>query len=220
MRLSGYFVTGTDTGVGKTRVTCALAAELRARGRRVIAAKPIESGGGGDADSIARAAGHPPICLYRFGPPIAPGVAAEAEGVAIDFDAIFRALAEYTLGPHAQRGAGRDVTMLVEGAGGLLCPLGGLQTMADLAARLGLPLLIVARSGLGTINHTLLTLTEARRRGLEVAGIILSEVSSERTPDEPANPAWIERLGDVRILGRLRHGAERLDLATQSIVGQ
>ena len=209
MRLAGYFVTGTDTGVGKTRVTVALAAELRARGQRVIAAKPCESGGGDDAVLIGRAAGHPPICLYRFAPPLAPGVAAEAQGISIDLDAIYRALAEH---PHD--------TMLVEGAGGLLCPLGGLQTMADLAARLRLPLLIVARSGLGTINHTLLTISEARRRGLQVAGIILSEVSADRTPDEPTNPTWIERLGDVRILGRLRHGAARLDLAAQSIVSQ
>ena len=209
MRLNGYFVTGTDTGVGKTRVTSALAAQLRERGRHVIAAKPIESGGGDDAESIARAAGHPPICLYRFAPPIAPGVAAETEGRTIDFDAIARALAEH---PH-------DI-MLVEGAGGLLCPLGGTRTMAELAAHLRLPLLLVARAGLGTINHTLLTVAEARRRGLEVAGVILSEVSPERTPDEPTNPAWIERLGDVRIVGRLRHGAARLDLAAQSIVGQ
>src|SRR5215831_15237912 len=132
MRLNGYFVTGTDTGVGKTRVTCALASLWR--GQRVIAAKPIESGGGDDAERIARAAGHPPICLYRFAEPIAPGVAAEAAGVTFDFDAIRRALSEHA----------HDV-MLVEGAGGILCPLGGTQTMADLAAHLALPLLIVAR---------------------------------------------------------------------------
>src|SRR5262249_5625501 len=149
-----------------------------------------------------------------------PGVAAEAEGVSIDFDAIYRALAEHTLGPHAQPGAGRDVEILVEGAGGLLCPLGGAPTMADLAARLELPLLLVARSGLGTIHPALLTVFEARRRGLEVAGVLLSEVEPERTPDEPTNPEWIERLGDVRILGRLRHGATRLELAAQSIVSQ
>ena len=205
MRLSGYFVTGTDTGVGKTRVTCALAAAWRKR--RVIAAKPIESGGGDDAERIARAAGHPPICLYRFAQPIAPGVAAEAAGVSFDFDAIRRALAEHT----------HDV-MLVEGAGGLLCPLGGLQTMADLAAYLELPLLIVARSGLGTINHTLLTLSEAKRRRLAVAGVILNEVSPDRTPDEVTNADMIERLGDVPIIGRMCHGAS--ELAAQSIVGE
>jgi len=205
MRLSGYFVTGTDTGVGKTRVTCALA--TASYGKRVIAAKPIESGGGDDADRIARAAGHPPICLYRFAEPIAPGVAAEAAGVGFDFDAIRRALAEHS----------HDV-MLVEGAGGLLCPLGGLQTMADLAAYLELPLLIVARSGLGTINHTLLTISEARRRRLAVAGVILNEVSPDRTPDEATNPEMIERLGGVAIVGRMRHGASKF--ATQSIVGQ
>src|SRR5262249_48727239 len=106
--------------------------------------------------------------------------------------------------------------MLVEGAGGLLCPLGGNRTIADLAAHLELPLLIVARSGLGTINHTLLTISEARRRGLAVAGVILNEIKPERTPDEATNPHMIERLGEVPILGRLRHGA--LELATQSIV--
>jgi dethiobiotin synthetase len=147
--------------------------------------------------------------LYRFAEPIAPGVAAEAAGVTFDFAAIARALGEYA----------SDI-LFVEGAGGLLCPLGGARTMADLARELALPLLIVARSGLGTINHTLLTVTEARRRGLAIAGVILSEVPSERTLDELSNPTLIERLGEVRILGRLRHGAATLELAPQSIVGQ
>src|SRR5262249_12002381 len=155
-------ITGTDTGVGKTSVTCALATVLRARGKRVVCAKPIESGGGDDAHRIAWAAGHPPICLYPFAAPVAPRAAAEATGGPLDLPAIARALAEH---PHD--------TMRVEGAGGLLCPLGGTRTIADLAAELALPLLVVARAGLGTINHTLLTVSEARRRGLALAGVII-----------------------------------------------
>src|SRR5262249_23943651 len=124
-----------------------------------------------------------------------------------DFDAIRRALSEHA----------HDV-MLVEGAGGLLCPLGGTQTMADLAAHLALTLLIVARSGLGTINHTLLSISEARRRRLAIARAILNQVCPDRRLDEATNPELIERLGDVRIVGRMHHGASQL--ATQSIVGQ
>src|SRR5207247_8377357 len=88
LRLNGFFVTGTDTGVGKTRVVAALAAALRARGIRVLAAKPAESGGGDDALQIAEAAGHPPVCRYRFPLPVAPGVAAEPAGITIDFGLI------------------------------------------------------------------------------------------------------------------------------------
>jgi dethiobiotin synthetase len=198
MRLAGYFVTGTDTGVGKTTLTCAWAAALTRRRRRVLAAKPVESGGGDDALRLARAAGHPPACWRSFSAPIAPGVAAELAGEPIDLGQLEMAL--------LQAAADRDAELvLVEGAGGLLCPLGARATIADFARRLELPLIVVARSGLGTINHSVLTVREARRQGLSVAGVVLSEVAPERTPDEATDAQWVERLGEVRVLGHLRH---------------
>jgi dethiobiotin synthetase len=93
--------------------------------------------------------------------------------------------------------------VLVEGAGGLLVPLGAGRTMADLAVALELPLVIVARASLGTVNHTLLTVEAARRRGLRVAGVILSRPVETAGPDEATNPAAIERHGDVRVFGAL-----------------
>jgi len=218
MRLSGFFVTGTDTAVGKTTVVAVLARALRARGLRVLAAKPVESGNGDDAARIAAAAGHAPVCRYRFAAPVAPGVAAEQAGLTIDFD-----LLAADLSAAWQRGGAQ--LALVEGAGGLLCPLGGRRTMADLAAHLGLPLLVVARAGLGTINHTLLTVAEAERRGLAVAGIVLSQVTPEHTPDQPSNPHWIARLTSQALLGTLRHGEPTppeplLQLAAQAVVQQ
>src|SRR5262249_56015765 len=138
---------GAETGGGKPRVVAVLAGALRARGLRVLAAKPVESGNGDDAARIAAAAGHAPVCRYRFAAPVAPGVAAEQAGLTIDFDLLAADLSAAWQRERAQ-------LALVEGAGGLLCPLGGRRTMADLAAHLGLPLLVVARAGPATPHPT------------------------------------------------------------------
>jgi dethiobiotin synthetase len=201
--MTGYFITGTDTGVGKTRVAAALARGLRRAGRRVLAVKPVQSGSDDDAAALADAAGHDPCCYHRFPLPLAPAVAAEAAGIAIELPELRDRV--------AADAASRDADLvIVEGAGGLLCPLAGSATMADLAAAIGLPLLVVARASLGTINHSLLTLAEATRRGLAVTGIILSEIAPEHGPDEASNPIWIERLSGVPVLARLGHGAHEL----------
>lgn len=182
--MRGWFVTGTDTGVGKTFVTAALARELRARGQRVAAIKPAESGCrrgpeglfAEDAETIAAAAGSwqapDARCLYRFEEPVAPGVAAERTGTRIDLEAVARFVA--TAAADAAR-------VLVEGAGGWLVPLGESRTIADLAERLAWPVVVVARATLGTINHSLLTVEAIERRGLEVAALILSQ-----RPDDEA----------------------------------
>ena len=170
--MTRLFVTGTDTGVGKTTVSVALLAAARRAGLRPSALKPAESGchetSPLDALALANAAGIPDrlteVCPYRFGPAIAPGAAADREQRTIDFDLIRSHLGTLH----------RDFT-LVEGAGGLLCPFGGGRTAADLAAYLDLPLLIVGRAGLGTINHTLLTLEVAAQRGLDVHAVILND---------------------------------------------
>jgi dethiobiotin synthetase len=211
-----YFVTGTDTSVGKTVVAAALLAAARKRGLTTAALKPAETGCPRDPSGVLKPAdaaflhqaagtdGDPnETCLYAFAMPAAPAVAARAEDRAISVPAITRAV-------HARRG--NVDLLLVEGAGGLLVPFTERHTAADLARILDLPLLVVARAGLGTINHSALTVESARGRGLHVTGIVLSAV--DQPPDDPAtssNAAEIERLTGVPVLGRLP-ALESLDL--------
>jgi len=200
------FVTGTDTGVGKTTVACALAAAFARRGRRVAVMKPCETGGGDDALRLAAATGRALdpalVCPYRFPLPASPEVAAAAAGGAIDFAPILMAAAALS--------ADADL-VLVEGAGGLLVPISAELDMADLARALELPLLIVARASLGTVNHTRLTIEAARARKLDVAGVILSRASETAGPDEPSNPDSIVRHGRVRLFGTLPRCLNILD---------
>lgn len=176
-RAAGIFVTGTDTGVGKTVVACALARALRGRGVDVGAFKPCETGVGpaGPLDALAlRAASGADdpievICPQPFPLAAAPSVAAAALGREVDLPAIRTA---------ATRLMTRHAFLVAEGAGGLLVPLAPGYAMADLARELGLPLLVVARAALGTINHTLLTLEAAERRGLPLAGVVISHASN------------------------------------------
>ncbi len=206
------FVTGTDTGVGKTRVTRALVAALRRRGRRVAAMKPIETGCAvdgarlvpDDGSALAAACGRDLdlVCPERFATPASPAAAAAREGRAVDHAAIERA--------YQALAADADL-LFVEGAGGLLVPIDDATNMADLAARFTAHLLIVARASLGTVNHTLLTVEAARRRGLAVAGVILNRVVAERGPDEDSNADAIARLGEVAVLGTLPHRAHADD---------
>ena len=141
---------------------------------------------------------------YRFHLPASPEVAARAEGATID---VARIAAAY-----AALAADADFT-IVEGAGGLLVPVAPGLLMADLAARLGLPLLIVARASLGTVNHTLLTLEAARARGLPVAGVVLSRAVESAGADEATNPGAIARHGRVTILGVFPHGRDADEVA-------
>lgn len=209
MSRSAYFVTGTDTGVGKTTLSRALLAAATERGLRTRCFKPAESGCTRgpdgmlvprDADSLWEATdrGQPreSACLYRFEEPVAPGVAATRLGTSIDLGAVARAFASI-------RADGPDF-LLVEGAGGLLVPLGGGKSIADLAVLLGLPLLIVARPSLGTINHTLLTIEAARARGLLVQGVIFSCGAADVERDAAAsNAAEIQAGSGVPVLGTL-----------------
>jgi len=179
------FVTGTDTGVGKTAASAALALAEQAAGRNVAYFKPVQTGlvpgEPGDSAFVA-AAGIAASEGVRLAEPLAPAVAAERAGTAIDADALVaRATA---------LAAGVDV-LLVEGAGGLLVPLAGELTMADLAARLGAEVVIVTRPALGTLNHTALTLEAARSRRLPVAGLVVCGWPSEPGVVERTN---LERL--------------------------
>jgi dethiobiotin synthetase len=204
---SGAFVTATDTGVGKTFVTCALARAAARRGLRVAAMKPCETGDGDDGERLIAATGRaldPALARpYRFRVPASPEVAAREEGAEVDVERIAAAYA--TLAAEA------DLT-LVEGAGGLLVPVAPGVLMADLAARLDLPLIIVARASLGTVNHTLLTIEAARRRGLRVLGVILTRAVDSHGADEASNPMAIATYGKLPILGALPHVADSAQL--------
>ncbi len=167
--MKGLFVTGTDTGVGKTFVSCALIRAARAAGHRVFAFKPIETGCvngfGEDQTALAEAAGDVPRGTYRLALPAAPWVAALAEGVDIDLDRI---------GEDLVAGAAAADRVLVEAAGGWRVPITSTGDTSALARLCGLPVLVVARAGLGTINHTLLTLEAIGRDQLPIAGVVLS----------------------------------------------
>ena len=204
----GFFFTGTDTGVGKTLIAGALAKALTAAGRRVGVMKPFESGcrreNGrlipADALFLKKMAGATDdlslICPYALARPLAPGIAAQTENVAIDLEKIRGAFA---------RIASRYDMVLVEGAGGLMVPVSEQLLTADLIRLLGLPVIIIARTTLGTINHTLLTVRQAQSEGLEVRGIILNKVSAAADEAEETNPAVIQKFSRVPLLGVVPH---------------
>lgn len=164
----GLFVTGTDTGVGKTVVTAALAAALRAGGAEVRALKPVQSGDDDDAARLGEAAGHAPKVRYALRSPISPHRAAALDGVAIDREELRRWIGD-------ERGA----VTLVEGAGGWEVPLGPGFRVADMAADLGWPVLLVAANRLGVLNHSLLSVGAIRARGLQLAGLVLVDGAAD-----------------------------------------
>jgi dethiobiotin synthetase len=192
----GVFVTGTDTGVGKTALAAAIAAALRARGERVAAAKPVLTGldedGPFDHELLAATTGQPPedVAPVRFGPAVSPHLAAELAGAALEVGT----LAARTLAT----GRTQDI-LVVEGVGGLLVPLGPRSSVRDLAAALDLPVVIAARPGLGTINHTLLTLEAARTAGLDVRAVVLTPWPAEPSAMERSNAETIAGRGDVPV---------------------
>jgi dethiobiotin synthetase len=172
----GVFVTATDTGVGKTYLSGAIAAELRAQGLRVGVAKPVVTGlddpGPHDHDLLGA------VTAATFGPPVSPHLAAELAGTPLDPAAL--------LGAAHEAAAGQDA-VVVEGVGGLLVPLAGDWMVRDMAVALGLPVVVAARPGLGTINHTLLTLEAARAAGLDVRAVVLTPWPAEAGVMERSN---------------------------------
>jgi dethiobiotin synthetase len=219
----GVFVTGTGTEVGKTVVAAAIARSAAAPGRHVAVFKPAVSG-------LAELNGTPPdhellraaasshqtddeICPYRYGPALSPHLAANLAGEAID-PALLLAAAR-----SAADGADRIVC---EGVGGFLVPLAPGYLVRDLAAELGLPVAIAASPGLGTINHTLLTIEAVRAAGLEVASVVLTPWPDWPRELERGNREAIAELGDVpvKVLPRLDLGRPaswpRLDLGHPS----
>lgn len=204
--MTGLFITGTDTGVGKTFVACGLAALLSAKGKKVGVMKPVETGcelkdgqlQPGDALRLRRFSRSKipldVLCPYRFASPVAPAVAAEMAGVRIEKEQI-RAYYQQIAGQH-------DIT-LVEGAGGLLVPLADRYTFADLCRDLDVPLVLVVGSKLGAINHTLLTLGCAGTMGLPVRGYMLNQLTPTLDVAARTNRHALAQATDVPCLGSL-----------------
>jgi dethiobiotin synthetase len=196
--VKGVFVTGTGTEVGKTVVAASFARTLAASGRAVAVFKPAVTGldepGEPDHALLRRAAGSQQtdeqIAPYRYGPPASPHLAADLAGERIDPALLLDAARD------AARGA--DV-LICEGVGGLLVPLSGRYLVRDLAVALGLPVAIAASPGLGTINHTLLTVGAARAAGLEVGTVVLTPWPRAPSRIEESNRETVASLAEVRV---------------------
>jgi len=194
--LGSCFVTGTDTGVGKTHVTCLLLRTLRGMGRDAVGYKPVCSGDRDDPIAL-QAAGGGKLSLDEVNPlylqtPVAPRVAGRLEKIVIDGAALLEGF------HHLAR---RHRVVLVEGAGGWLVPLSENSTMEDLAISMRLPVLVVAANKLGAINHTLLTVRAIEASGLVLRGVVLNHVSLDETPATQSNAGILrEVLGD-KLLG-------------------
>jgi dethiobiotin synthetase len=194
----GVFVTGTGTEVGKSVVAAVIASTLAGTGARVGVFKPAVTGlddpGEPDHQLLRRAAGSEQsdaeIAPYRYGPPASPHLAASLAGEAIDPERLWAAA--------EAAGEGAD-SLVCEGVGGLLVPLAAGYTVLDLVADLGLPLVVAALPGLGTINHTLLTLDAARSRGLEIAMVVLTPWPDAPSAVEASNRETIAAHGAVRV---------------------
>lgn len=205
MSTAGYFITGTDTGVGKTLIACALIRAFVQQGRRVAGMKPVAAGAELGADGLANddvdqllAAGNVAVPRslanpYCFAPPIAPHLAAREAGCEIALEQVlsaYRALARLA-----------DI-VVVEGAGGLLVPLNASEDTAELARRLSLPLILVVGMRLGCLNHALLTVEAAHARGLRVAGWVANHVDRAMNRADENVKALAERIG-APCLGRI-----------------
>jgi dethiobiotin synthetase len=200
----GIFITGTDTGVGKTVAAAAIASLLKQRGINVGVMKPVTSGCrdidgrlvSEDAELLAWGAGisevTQEIAPYLLRKPLAPSEAASSDGVRINFSTISDAYARLEK---------QHDFIIVEGAGGLMVPLAGGLLVADLITALNLPALVVTRPNLGTINHTLLTTFAAKQMGISVAGIIINNYPSEPDEVESYAPHLLGSLASAPILG-------------------
>lgn len=194
--MNGLFFTGTDTGVGKTFVACAIARILRHQGHEVAVCKPVATGAvrqngrwiNEDTLALAEAAGlekfHERVTPWTFPDPVAPAVAARRAGIDLRLSDIVKAVNNLR---------DSNKVMLVEGVGGLLCPLTERETVADLVAMLEMRLVVVARRSLGTLNHTLLTLEVARSRGLQVVGVVVNETTLPQSLAEETNVIELQR---------------------------
>lgn len=199
--MRGVFVTGTGTGVGKSIVAAAICAGLAAKGLRVAAFKPVvtglddePAGWPPDHELLAAAAGGQrpeDVAPYRFGPPVSPHYAAELAETAIEADRLIRA---------ALRAGEAADALVVEGVGGLLVPITGGYLVRNLAVDLALPVVIAAAPGLGTINHTLLTVESARSAGLDVRAVVFTPWPAEPDGVALSNRRTIATLAEIEVI--------------------
>jgi dethiobiotin synthetase len=195
----GLFVTGTDTGVGKSVVAAAICAGLAAEGRRVAAFKPVVTGLDDppgdwpfDHELLASVTGQDPsaVAPWQFGPSASPHLAAELDGATLEPTELLAA---------ARRAGAYADALVCEGVGGLLVPITPGYLVRDFALDLGMPLVVAARPGLGTINHTLLTLEAARAAGLDPVSVVMTPWPGEPSRLERSNQETVERLGGVPV---------------------
>ncbi len=217
--MRGLFVTGTDTGVGKTLVACALLAGLRRVGLRTAAMKPVASGSewtsaglrNEDATRLAAQADcHLPYELlnpYVFQPPVAPHIAAREAGIRMEMD--------HLLAAYRRIAAGGADLCVVEGAGGWLVPLNEEQTLADLAVELDLPVVLVVGMRLGCLNHALLTAESIQARGVRLVGWVANQIEPEVSRLE-ANIETLRRRLPARLLGTIRYQPA---ISTEAVAG-
>lgn len=207
-------MTGTDTGVGKTHVACGLVRALVAAGLSVGVMKPVETGvaaataPGPDTAALMVAAGYSgpveAVCPFTYALPASPLAAARVEGGAVEMAPIQAAFDHIC--------AGSDV-VVVEGAGGWAVPVAEGIDMGDLAGSLGLPVLVVARRGLGTVNHTRLTVDAVRARGLPVLGVVLNGPEDPEDPSIAGNGDLIGELTGIPVFSGVRWGGSEADFS-------
>lgn len=202
-----FFITGTDTEIGKTYVTCALLRDLRARGLNPIGFKPLACGDRSDPRAMRDAVGNPSLSLDLINPiylrtPAAPYIAAEMEQREVRINEIVSAY---------EKLAEQYAPVLIEGAGGWEAPLAPGLTMADLADALGLPVILVVGNKLGAVNHAIMTVQGIRARALECRSIVLNHVGEEWDAASVSNRRLIEEFTQVPVQAELIHGQEDVD---------
>ena len=209
-----FFVTGTDTEVGKTFFTALLVRTLRRAGIDAVGFKPVACGGWDDVDALVAAAdGAEPrgaVCPIHFSMPASPLTAAWAAEATIDRAVILSAYRDL---------AARHERVVVEGIGGWLVPITADWSVADLAEELALPVIVVVKNRLGAINHTLLTLESVARRGLDCVGLVLNHMETPADPASRSNRATFGMLPSAPVLCELAHGQAALDLAALGLPG-
>lgn len=201
-----YFVTGTDTGAGKTRFSCLLIEALRASGLAAAGYKPVCCGDRGDARLLAAASGGldpdrvNPVWLKAAAAPLVAGM---LENRPVDVAALLEDYRNF---------AAEHPVVVVEGVGGWRVPLADGYDMADFAAELELPVIVVVGNRLGALNHTILTVDAIRARGLEIAGLVVNQLSDELDIASITNKGMLEQLTGVPILAEIIHGQDFLEV--------
>jgi len=199
-----FFITGTDTGVGKTHLTRLMVESLRAEGRNAVGFKPVSCGDRDDGRILAEASGNLPldeVNPLHFASPVAPYVAALLENKSIDPAALVDSYLKFS--------EGRDI-VLVEGAGGWEVPIRESYFISDLAKDLGLPVILVAANRLGALNHILLTLGAIKAKGLTCAGIILNQLEDEMDTPMITNKGILTSLTGTPVLDHIIHNQDFL----------